>query len=155
MKTLKLITLAAAGLMLFGMIGPTAGAAEQSQADLAKAAQNPIANLISLPLQNNTNFDFGPLEKTQNILNIQPVWPFTVGENWNLITRTIFPVTSQPATLPGQDRKIGLGDTSFTGFLSPKKSGKWTWGAGPASCRSWRITAVPPRSGPTTTILRR
>ncbi len=131
MRANSFTTLAVAGMMVFGLTAPTAGAAEQSQADLAKAAQNPIANLISLPLQNNTNFDFGPLEKTQNILNIQPVWPVSVGENWNLITRTIVPVTSQPGLVPGQDRKTGLGDTAFTGFFSPKDSGKWTWGLGP------------------------
>ena len=69
-------------------------AQEPSAEDLAKAAQNPIASMISLPFQNNTNTNFGPEEKTQNILNIQPVWPFSVGENWNLITRTILPVMS-------------------------------------------------------------
>jgi len=65
--------------------------------DLARAAQNPVASMISLPFQNNTNFDVGPLEKTQNIMNIQPVWPFEMNEDWNLITRTIVPVLSQPA----------------------------------------------------------
>ncbi len=46
---------------------------EDESAELARAVQNPIADLISLPLQNNTNFDFGPRERTQNVLNIQPV----------------------------------------------------------------------------------
>ena len=102
--------------------------------DLAKAAQNPIANLISLPFQNNTNFDFGPEEGTQNILNIQPVWPIELNDDWNFITRTILPVVSQPGLVPGQSRKNGLGDTTFTGFFSPKKptSGGMTWGVGPA-----------------------
>ncbi|MDA9981874.1 transporter [Gammaproteobacteria bacterium] len=121
-----LISASTAGLLL------TTGAAhaqEQSESDLAKAAQNPIANLISLPFQNNTNFNFGPTEKTQNILNIQPVYPITLGENWNLITRTILPVISQP--LPDGDRKNGLGDTVFTGFFSPRNSGSLTWGVGP------------------------
>jgi hypothetical protein len=102
-------------------------AAEQS--DLAKQAQNPIANLISLPLQNNTNFNVGPGDRTQNILNIQPVYPFSINEDWNVITRTILPVISQP--LPDGDRKNGLGDTSFSAFFSPKDSGKLTWGVGP------------------------
>lgn len=97
--------------------------------DLAKAAQNPIANLISLPLQNNTNFNIGSAERTQNILNVQPVWPVTLNEDWNLITRTIIPVMSQP--LANGDRKNGLGDTTFTGFFSPKDSGDLTWGVGP------------------------
>jgi hypothetical protein len=100
--------------------------------ELAKAAQNPVADLISLPLQNNTNFGIGPDDKTQNILNIQPVLPFSLNDNWNLITRTILPVISQPGLLPGQDRTNGLGDTIFTAFFSPKNSARLIWGVGPA-----------------------
>ncbi|MBT8333968.1 MAG: neuromedin U [Desulfobacterales bacterium] len=100
--------------------------------DLAKQAQNPIANLISLPLQNNTNFGIGPDNETQNILNIQPVWPFGITDNLNLITRTILPVVSQPDILTGGEGRInGLGDTTFTGFFSPKGSKRLTWGVGP------------------------
>ena len=103
-----------------------------SNSDLAKQAQNPIANLISLPLQNNTNFGIGPDDETQNILNIQPVWPFSINDNWNLITRTIQPVVSQPNILTGGEGQINcLGDTTFTGCFSPKDSGKLTWGVGP------------------------
>lgn len=103
-----------------------------SDSDLAKQAQNPIANLISLPLQNNTNFGIGPDDETQNILNIQPVWPFSINADWNLITRTILPVVSQPDILTGGEGRInGLGDTTFTGFFSPKGSAKLTWGIGP------------------------
>lgn len=104
---------------------------EDSTAELAKAAQNPIASLISLPLQNNTDFNFGPQDETLNTLNVQPVWPFEISDNWNLITRTIVPIVSQPGLTSGQSRETGLGDATFTGFFSPKDSGKWTWGAGP------------------------
>ncbi|MEN8779570.1 MAG: hypothetical protein ABF292_00585 [Desulfobacterales bacterium] len=104
---------------------------ENAQEELARAAQNPVASMISLPFQNNTNFKFGPQEKTQNILNIQPVWPFALNDKWNLITRTIVPVVSQPETAPGTDRDFGIGDTTFTAFFSPKNSGKWIWGVGP------------------------
>ncbi len=97
--------------------------------DLARAAQNPIASMISLPFQNNTNFDFGPQEKTQNILNVQPVIPFSLNDDWNLITRTIVPIVSQPATAPGTSREEGIGDITFTAFLSPKGGGL-IWGAG-------------------------
>lgn len=99
---------------------------------LARAAQNPIADMISLPFQNNTNFNFGPLDKTQNILNIQPVYPVNLNEEWNLITRTIVPVISQPATTPGQDRENGLGDIQFSGFFSPRKptASGVIWGVG-------------------------
>ena len=104
----------------------------KSDADLAKATQNPLASMISLPFQNNTNFGIGPGDDTQNILNIQPVWPFSLNDDWNFITRTIIPVISQPGITPGDSRTFGLGDTTFTGWLSPKDSGKWIWGTGGA-----------------------
>ena len=99
--------------------------------ELARATQNPVASMISLPFQNNTNFKFGPEEKTQNILNIQPVIPVSLNDDWNLITRTIMPVMSQPETYPGSSRTNGIGDTTFTAFFSPKDSGKLIWGLGP------------------------
>jgi hypothetical protein len=74
--------------------------AEMSAEELAKLAQNPVGNLISLPFQNNTNFNFGPESGTQNILNIQPVIPISVTKEWNVITRTIVPVIWNPS-LPG------------------------------------------------------
>jgi hypothetical protein len=98
---------------------------------LAKAAQNPVASMISLPFQNNTNLNIGPNDSTQNILNIQPVWPFKVNDDWNVITRTIVPVTSNPDVLTGEGRVKGIGDTVFTAFLSPSDSGDVTWGVGP------------------------
>jgi len=104
----------------------------QSDEDLAKASQNPVGDLISLPLQNNTNFYVGPEKGTQNVLNIQPVWPISISDNWNLITRTIFPVVSLPEFTAGGDRTNGLADTVFTAFLSPKKASKLIWGVGPA-----------------------
>ncbi len=114
------------------MGAPDAGDGGQDAGALAKQAQNPIANLISLPFQNNTNFEWGPKERVQNVLNIQPVIPVQIADGWNLITRTILPIVSQPGVLPGQGRETGLGDTSFTAFLSPAGPGKLTWGIGPA-----------------------
>jgi hypothetical protein len=104
--------------------------AELSAEQLAKLAQNPIGNLISVPFQNNSNLNFGPLERTQNILNIQPVVPISVDADWNIITRTIIPVISNPALAPGEDRKNGIGDIQFNAFLSPANPGSWIWGAG-------------------------
>ena len=101
----------------------------QSQAELAKAAQNPVGSLIILPFQNNMNFDVGPDDRVQNVMNIQPVYPFGLGDDWNLVTRTILPVISQPA--PGTDRTNGIGDLNTSLFFSPKEPGKWIWGAGP------------------------
>ena len=83
-----------------------------SAEELAKLAQNPVGNLISVPFQNNTNFNVGPLSGTQNILNIQPVIPIEVNPEWNIITRTILPVISQPAMFNGGERTNGIGDTS-------------------------------------------
>ena len=125
----------ATGILLALLAVPVFGQEETGDADaetgeLAKAAQNPIGSLISVPFQNNMNFDVGPDDRTQNILNIQPVFPFGIAKNWNLITRTILPVISQPA--PGDERTNGLGDLNSTGWISPKAPGKVIWGVGPS-----------------------
>ncbi len=125
-----LSSLLMAGVLALGGLASMRSAAADDQS-LAKAAQNPVADLISLPFQNNTDFNFGPEEKTLNTLNIQPVYPVSLNDDWNLITRTIFPIVSQPGLAPGQDRETGLGDTTFTAFLSPREGGDITWGAGP------------------------
>lgn len=105
--------------------------AEMSAEELAKLAQNPVGNLISLPFQNNSNLNFGPEKGTQNILNIQPVYPISVGSEWNVITRTIIPVISMPALGPDVGSTNGIGDIVFTAFVSPANPGEWIWGAGP------------------------
>jgi hypothetical protein len=115
-------------VLLFALASPAR--AEQSNEALAKAAQNPVANLISVPFQDNINFNAGPEEKTQNVLNIQPVIPVSLNADWNLITRSIIPVISQPAFAPGEGRTNGLGDIQLTGFLSPAKSAGLVWGVG-------------------------
>jgi hypothetical protein len=63
---------------------------------LRKAAQNSIASLISVPVQNHSDFNIGLDERAQNVLNIQPVIPARLSENWNLITRVITPIIYQP-----------------------------------------------------------
>ena len=75
---------------------------EDSVEELRRATQNPMAQLISFPIQNNTFFDWGPEEKTLNVTNIQPVVPFTLNENWLLISRTIVPLINQPELYNGQ-----------------------------------------------------
>jgi hypothetical protein len=102
-----------------------------SAGELAKAVQNPVASLISVPIQNNSNFGVGPYDRTQDVLNIQPVVPLSLTSHWNLITRTIQPIVWQPypnATTGGQ---YGFGDMNPSFFLSPAKPGKVIWGAGP------------------------
>jgi hypothetical protein len=79
-------------LLALGVVVTPSARAELSAEELAKMAQNPVANLINVPFQNNTNFNYGPLDGTQNILNIQPVIPITVNKDWNVITRIIFPL---------------------------------------------------------------
>lgn len=107
-------------------------AQELSDAELAKKAQNPIANMISVPFQNNTNFGIGPNDRSQNILNIQPVVPTTLGE-WNLINRVIAPIISQPVLSTESDSKFGLGDIVYQGFFTPASGGNVTWGIGPVA----------------------
>jgi len=109
----------------------TPAAATNSDA-LRKAAQNPVASLISVPVQNNDSFGVGPDDRTQNVLNIQPVIPLRVSENWNLITRIITPIIYQPTvSQPINQGASGFGDLNPSFFLSPAKPGKLIWGAGP------------------------
>lgn len=107
-------------------------AAGDDTGDLQKAVQNPVASLISVPLQNNSSFDIGPLDRTQDVLNIQPVIPVQVSENWNLIARIITPIIYQPDVSQRNLGVMGLGDINPTFFLSPAKPGKLIWGIGPA-----------------------
>jgi len=113
------------------LIGGGAALAQEDQAELAKKAQNPVASMISLPFQNNFNFGLGPFDRTQYILNIQPVVPISLNKDWNLIDRTIIPVVYQPDTSADDGSASGLGDIQTTLFLSPAKPGKLIWGAGP------------------------
>jgi len=113
--------------------------AELSEEELAKLAQNPVANLISVPFQYNGNLNYGPQKDTQSILNIQPVIPFELNNDWNLITRTIVPVIWQPASAPGESSTSGIGGTSFSAFFSPANAEGTIWGAGP-------ITQIPTTS---------
>jgi hypothetical protein len=100
---------------------------------LRKAAQNPVASLVSVPIQNNTNFGVGPDDRTQNVLNIQPVIPMRVSENWNLIARIITPIIYQPTvSQPVNQGAFGFGDLNPSFFFSPAKPHKIIWGAGPA-----------------------
>ena len=119
-----------AATALAALLAASPALAEMSAEELAKLAQNPVGNLVSVPFQNNTNLNFGPEKKTQNVLNIQPVIPISVSDDWNVITRTILPVISQPALYPGDERANGIGDLQFSAMLSPAKPGAWIWGAG-------------------------
>ncbi len=105
------------------------GSAEPSE-DLQKQSQNPIADLVSVPFQSNTNFNTGPFNRTQEIFNIQPVVPMHLNNDWNVISRTIIPVISQPSPLLNSNTN-GIGDITQSLFLSPVNSGALIWGVGP------------------------
>ncbi|MDX2454607.1 hypothetical protein [Desulfosarcina sp.] len=104
----------------------------KSDADLAQELTNPVADLITVPVQMSIDPKVGLSgdgRKTQT--NIQPVIPFDLSENWNLITRTIIPIINQKEIFAGSGSQTGLGDISMSLFLAPKASGRWIWGAGP------------------------
>ena len=103
------------------------------EAELAKKLQNPVASLISVPIQNNWDFGIGPAHAMKYTANIQPVVPVSISEDWNLIVRTILPVIYRPnrQSRAGESHS-GLGDTTQSFFFSPKEPvGGWILGAGP------------------------
>ncbi|PZV17412.1 MAG: neuromedin U [Pseudanabaena sp.] len=125
-------------LAIVAQTDPTAAPAEtateqsasaQKTENLAKSAQNPIANLISVPFQFNFNFGVGPNDRTQYLLNIQPVIPTSLNDDWLLVSRIITPVLVQP--VPINSDRFGLGDINPSFFFVPKQPGDFTWGIGP------------------------
>jgi hypothetical protein len=106
----------------------------EENADLAQELTNPLADLMTIPIQMNYDQDIGAGDEGERLrTNIQPVIPFNLNEDWNLISRTIMPLIYQDDIFPGEGSQFGLGDTSLSLFLSPKKptSGGLLWGVGP------------------------
>jgi hypothetical protein len=118
--------------VFFFSISPLASA--EGDADLAQELTNPIADIITLPIQMNFDNDIGINDQGSKVVtNIQPVMPFEVNQDWNLISRTIMPVVQQDEVFPGQGSQFGLGDINMSLFFSPKRptASGITWGVGP------------------------
>ncbi len=151
-----------AGLMLTALLLPFAATdpAPAQDQELAKKLSNPVASLISVPFQWNYDHGFGPTDGNKVTLNIQPVIPITLNDHWNLISRTIAPITWQNDIAGPSGVQFGLSDTTQSFFFSPKEptSAGIIWGLGPVallptgtddllSARKWG-------AGPTGVVLR-
>ncbi len=140
-----------------GYAQPAPAPAAEESTDLAKKLANPVSDLVSVPLQFNWEQNVGPNEQTRFILNFQPVMPFALNPDWNLITRVIVPLVSQPPLLDGGAPAFGVSDL-FTSFFFSPSGGGLTWGVGPAL--SLPSTTIPTlgtekwSAGPTVVVLK-
>lgn len=145
--------------LVLALLPLSAAVAAESEAELAKKLQNPIASLISVPLQNNWDFGIGLAEAMKYTVNIQPVIPFSISTDWSLITRTIVPVIHAESPVPGGGDDTGLGDILQSFFFSPKAPvGGWIVGGGPVllypSATEKALGADKWGAGPTAVLLK-
>ena len=119
-------------LLSLSMVAAEARAiAQESETELAQKTENPISDLMRVPFTNNMNFGIEPNHRTNHELKIQPVIPFKLNRDWNLITRTLLPVIKQPTPSTTNEDTWGLGASQFSAFLSPARSSTVFLGAGP------------------------
>ena len=106
----------------------------KGEADLAKAAQNPVANIMSLPLQYNYYTGGGLGSTSAMVLNVQPVLPLEIGQKWLVVARTVVPFTNVPLPRPllaDTGRSSGIADIQEQAYFTAAKPGKITWAIGP------------------------
>jgi len=141
MKKSNLIVVA----VLIVMLSMAVSSWAENEAELAKKLANPIASLISVPLQSNWDFGIEAPDAVKKIpglhfrdayrytLNVQPVIPISISKDWNLIVRQIVPIIHAESPIKELDDRTGLGDIVQSFFFSPKEptSSGWIWGAGP------------------------
>ncbi len=139
MKTASMVLSGA--LLVFSAAGAGAQDVDKSGAELAKKLANPLANLISVPFQSTWTGAMGNDDAAGFIFKLQPLVPFQLNGNWNLITRTIIPAMSEPALTAGGSPAAGFGDIQFSAFVSPARAGAISWGIGP-------IVSLPSTSAP-------
>jgi len=136
----SMLAFAAAGATCLGLARSAAAQATdpsvQEKADLAKQLSSPIASLVSVPFQFNWEQDVGPTEATRFILNVQPVMPFSVNKDVNLIVRLIAPLISQPSLAHGGVAASGIGDVTTSVFIPPAHLRRWCgFGETPFGCK--------------------
>lgn len=131
--TSKISSTTIVGLLCAAAVAPPGMAADSTE-ELAKKSLNPVAAMISLPLKLDYDRDIGPREEGRKYqLTVQPVIPFSIGNDWNLISRTLVPLISQEDVAPGAGKQSAVGDITQQFYFSPKAptAGGWIWGAGP------------------------
>jgi hypothetical protein len=108
--------------------------AAESEEEIAKKTQNPVASLISVPMKLDYDRNIGPVEQGDKYqLTVQPVIPFSISTDWNLISRSLIPLIDQKDLAPGSGTQSGLGDITQQFYFSPKAptAEGWIWGVGP------------------------
>jgi len=160
LRRLTLLLLGSVSVVTGSPDGAIAASPAETPGDLAQQLSNPVAALISVPFQGNIDFGGGPEgEGVRYQLNLQPVVPFSVSPEWNLISRTILPFIRQDDWL-GNGGQSGIGDTVQSFFLSPPdpSAGGWIWGVGPVfllpTASDGQLGSEKWAAGPTAVVLR-